>query len=265
IGNHAYNQFQIGSVGFLADCIWLYLQEGGEWRDHYWKIIERLANYTMRHWTEPDNGIWELPERQHFVASRILSWVALDRAVRIAEKVKPNFDVSPWRAELPKIHQEVMERGWSERLGAFRQRYEAENLDAALLLISVFEFLPPDHPRVLATIERIQEFLTIDGYTYRFNPEEMSVLGNFPLGQLEAAFLPCTFWLATACAKAGQPEKAEAILQRVERRAGPLGLFAEAVDPRTNSYMGNTPLLFSHVEYVRARMELERVQKERAK
>ena len=265
IGNHAYNQFQIGSVGFLADCIWLYLQEGGEWRDHYWKIIERLANYTMRHWTEPDNGIWELPERQHFVASRILSWVALDRAVRIAEKVKPNFDVSPWRAELPKIHQEVMERGWSERLGAFRQRYEAENLDAALLLISVFEFLPPDHPRVLATIERIQEFLTIDGYTYRFDPQEMSVLGNFPLGQLEAAFLPCTFWLATARAKAGQPEKAEAILQRVERRAGPLGLFAEAVDPRTNSYMGNTPLLFSHVEYVRARMELERVQKERAK
>jgi GH15 family glucan-1,4-alpha-glucosidase len=207
----------------------------------------------------PDNGIWELPGRQHFVSSRVLSWVALDRAVRIAGKVKPDFDTSSWRTELPKIHQEVMERGWSERLGAFRQRYETENLDSALLLISVFEFLPPDHPRVLATIEKIEEFLTVDGYTYRFNPREMPVLGDFPLGQLEAAFLPCTFWMATAYAKAGQAAKADAILRRVEKVAGPLGLFAEAVDPRTGGFAGNTPLLFSHVEYVRARMEIERV------
>jgi GH15 family glucan-1,4-alpha-glucosidase len=261
IGNHAYNQFQIGSLGFLADCIWLYLQEDGEWKDDYWEIIRRLADYTLKHWTEPDNGIWELPERQHFVASRVLSWVALDRAVRIAGKVKPDFDVSRWEAERSKIHQEVMERGWSERLGAFRQRYEAENLDSALLLISVFEFLPPDHPRVLSTIERIQEFLTVDGYTYRFNPRDLPVLGNFPLGQLEAAFLPCTFWMATAYAKALQLEKAEAILRRVEQLVGKLGLFAEAVDPRTGGFMGNTPLLFSHVEYVRAKMEVERVKR----
>lgn len=261
LGNHAYNQFQIGSYGFLSDCIWIYLQEGGQWRDDYWEIIRRLANYTLKHWTKPDNGIWELPKRQHFVASRVLSWVALDRAVRIAAKVKPDFDASRWQAELPKIHQEVMERGWSERLGAFRQRYEAENLDSALLLISVFEFLPGDHPRVLSTIERIEEFLTVDGFTYRFNPEELPVLGNFPLGQLEAAFLPCTFWLATAYAKASQPEKADAILRRVERIAGRLGLFAEAVDPRTRSFMGNTPLLFSHVEYVRARIDIERARK----
>ena len=260
IGNHAYNQFQSGSVGFLADCIWVYLQEGGQWQDAYWEIIQRLADYTMKHWMEPDNGIWELPERQHFVSSRVLSWVALDRAVRIAGKVKPNFDVGPWRAELPKIHMEVMERGWSERLGAFRQRYEAENLDSALLLISVFEFLPPDHPRMLATIDRIQEFLTIDGYAYRFDPHELPVLENLPLGQLEGAFLPCTFWLATAYAKAAQPGKADALLKRIERLAGPLGLFAESIDPRTGSFMGNSPLLFSHVEYVRARMEIERVQ-----
>lgn len=259
IGNHAYNQFQIGSLGFLADCIWLYLQEGGHWHEDYWKIIQKLANYTLKHWTKPDNGIWELPQRQRFVSSRVSSWVALERAVRIAGKVKPDFDVSRWQAELSKIHSEVMDRGWSEKLGAFRQRYEADNLDSALLLISVFEFLPPDHPRVLATIERIEERLTVDGYTYRFDPREMPVLGDFPLGQLEAAFLPCTFWLATAYAKALQPEKAEAILHRVEQVAGKLGLFAEAVDPRTKGFMGNTPLLFSHVEYVRAKMELERV------
>jgi GH15 family glucan-1,4-alpha-glucosidase len=258
VGNRAYKQFQLGSLGFLADCIWLYLQEGGRWHEDYWKLVRRFAGYVCKNWMEPDNGIWELPERQHFVSSRVLSWVALDRAVRIAKKVKSDFDTSAWEAELPKIHAEVMERGWSERLGAFRERYEQDNLDAALLLISVFEFLPPDHPRVLATIEKISELLTIDGYVYRFNPRQMIVLGDFPLGQMEAAFLPCTFWLATACAKAGQLEKAEAILQRAERIAGPLGMFAEAVDPRNNCFLGNTPLLFSHVEYIRAKMEIER-------
>ena len=259
VGNHAYNQFQPGSLGFLADCIWLYLETGGQWDEKYWKMVRRLADYVRKHWTKPDNGIWELAERQHFVSSRVLCWVALDRAVRIAKRVKPNFDVSEWQSELPIIHEQVMERGWSDRLGAFRQRYEADNLDSATLLISVLEFLPPNHPRVLATIEKISEFLTVDGYTYRFDPREFPVLGNFPLGQMEAAFLPCTFWLATAYAKAGQVDKAQAILSRVERISGRLGLFAEAVDPRANCFMGNTPLLFSHVEYVRAKMEVARV------
>jgi len=258
IGNRAYNQYQLGSVGFLMDCIWIYLQEGGPWQEDYWKLTRRVADYVRKHWTEPDNGIWELPERQHFVSSRVLCWVTLDRAVRIAKKVKPDFDASAWEAELPKIHAEVMERGWSERLGAFRERYEQDNLDAALLLISVFEFLPANHPRVLATIERISEFLTIDDNVYRFNPRQMPALGDFPLSQLEAAFLPCTFWLATAYAKAGRPEKAEAILHRAEQISGPLGIFAEAVDPRNNCFLGNTPLLFSHVEYIRAKIDVQR-------
>jgi alpha,alpha-trehalase len=259
VGNRAYKQFQLGSLGFLADCIWLYLEEGGRWNDDYWKLVRRFADYSKKHWMETDNGIWELPARQHFVSSRVLSWVALDRAVRIAKKVKPEFDTSAWQAELPKIHDEVMEQGWSDRLGAFRERYEGENLDAASLLISVFEFLPPDHPRLLATIEKVHEHLTIDGYVYRFNPREMSALGDFPLGQLEAAFLPCTFWLATAYAKAGKPDTAEAILRNAERISGPTGIFAEAVDPRNNCFLGNSPLLFSHVEYIRAKMEIERV------
>jgi GH15 family glucan-1,4-alpha-glucosidase len=258
-GNHAYNQFQLGSFGFLADCIWLYLKQGGRWQDEYWKLIRRLADYIRKHWMEPDNGIWELPERQHFVSSRVLSWVALDRAVRIAKKVKPNYDVSAWESELPKIHAEVMERGWSERLGAFRQRYEADNLDSATLLISVMEFLPADHPRVLATIEKVNQFLTVDGCTYRFDAREYPVLGNFPLGQFEGAFLPCTFWLATAYAKASQPEKAQAILRRAEQISGRTGIFAEAIDPRNNCFLGNFPLLFSHVEYVRAKLEVARV------
>lgn len=257
-GNHAYKQFQIGSFGFLADCIWLYLQAGGQWRNEYWKLVRRLADYTVKHWTEPDNGIWEVSERRHFIYSKVLSWVVLDRAVRIAEKINPKFDTTAWRAELPKIYDEVMEKGWSEQLGAFRQHYDVDNLDAATLLISVLEFLPGNHPRVLATIEKISEFLSIDGCTYRFDPRVMPSLENFPLGQFEGAFLPCTFWLATAYAKASQPGRAKAILERVENIAGRTGILAEGLDPRTGCFLGNTPLLFSHVEYVRAKMEIAR-------
>ena len=153
-----------------------------------------------------------------------------------------------------------MDRGWSERLQSFRQRYDADTLDAAGLLIPVLEFLPANHPRVLATIERTVQQLTIDGFVYRFDPLETPGLGDLPMGQMEGAFLPCTFWLATAYAKSGRPREARGILERAEKIAGLPGLFSEAVDPRTHGFLGNTPLLFSHVEYVRAKQEIARVE-----
>ena len=256
VGNHAYKQRQLGSLGFLADCTWYYLQQGGSWREEYWELLRRSANYVAKHWSQPDNGIWELSEPQHYVHSKVLCWVMLDRAVNIARKVKPELDTQPWQMEASRIQQEVMEQGWSESLGAFRQRYEGDNLDAAALLISVLDFLPGDHPRVLATIDRITESLTVDGFVYRFNPLEVPGLPALPMGEFEGAFLPCTFWLATACAKAGRLEQAGAILARAEQLAGKVALFAEAVDPRSAGFRGNTPLLFSHVEYVRAKHAL---------
>jgi GH15 family glucan-1,4-alpha-glucosidase len=255
-GNHSYKQRQFGSIGFLADCVWIYLQEGGPWRDEYWDLIRRCANYTASHWTLPDSGIWELSELQHYVHSRVLCWVTLDRAIKISGKVQPGFDTQAWQAEAEKIHAEVMDKGWSERLGAFRQRYEGENLDAAELLISVLDFLPGDHPRVLATIDRVAESLTIDGFVYRFDPLETPVAGQQPLGEFEGAFLPCTFWLATAYAKAGRLDEARATLARAEQVAGPTAILGEAVDPRTGGFLGNAPLLFSHVECVRVKLEL---------
>ncbi len=260
LGNHAYKQHQLGSLAFLADATWVYLQHGGPWRDEYWDLIRRAAQYALGHWAEPENGIWELAEARQYVHSKVLSWVTLDRAVKIARKTNPSFDTAPWQAQGAKIHQEVMDQGWSERLGAFRQHYEADTLDAAALLISVLEFLPGDHPRMLATLERIAEQLTIDGWVYRFDPRQAGLADERPLGQFEGAFLPCNFWLATAYAKAGYPEKAKAVLERVEKIAGPLALFAEGVDPRTGGFMGNTPLLFSHVAYVQAKLEVAAAQ-----
>ena len=260
LGNHAYKQRQLGSLGFLADCTWTYLQEGGRWHEDYWKLIRRSAQYVAKHWSEPDNGIWEVSEPRHFVHSKVLCWVMLDRAIKIAHKVNAAFDTSAWESQRARIHEEVMQKGWSERLGAFRQHYEGDNLDAAGLLVSIMEFLPGDDPRVLGTIDTIAQSLSIDGLVYRFDPLQTPGVDPQPLGQMEGAFLPCTFWLATAYAKAGRLEQAQSILARVEQLAGGPALFAEAVDPRTGSFLGNTPLLFSHVEYVRAKLEIAAAQ-----
>lgn len=256
VGNHAYKQHQFGSLGFLVDCTWVYVQHGGPWREDYWRVIRRAADYVMKHWSEPDNGIWELAEPQQFVHSKVLCWVALDRASKIAHKMKDSFDTSVWQSECAKIHDEVMEKGWSERLGSFRQRYDGDNPDAAELLIPIMGFLPAEHPRVLGTIDCIAQRLTIDEWVYRFNPMETPGVHKIAMGEMEGAFLPCTFWLATALAKVGQIERANLILNRLEKVAGERHLFAEGVDPRNRSFMGNAPLLFSHMEYVRAKLEV---------
>lgn len=259
VGNHAYKQHQLGAYGYLADCVWTYLQEGGAWQEDYWRLIHGPANYAARHWRRPENGIWELPELRHYLNSKVLSWVMLDRAARIAREVNPAFNLSAWEATRETIHAEVITKSWSESLGAFRQYYGSESLDAASLLIPVMDFLPPDHPRVLSTIARVAERLGINQLVCRFDPLPTPGLGRFPLGELEGAFFPSTFWLATAYAKTGQLERAEEILAKAEKLAPPLELFSEAADPRSGAFLGNAPLFFSHVEYARAELEIARV------
>lgn len=255
-GNNAVDQHQIDSFGYLVDCAFIYLQQGGHWKDAYWQMTRRLADYTAAHWREPGQDIWELGDACHFVSSKVLAWVTLERATRIAKRTGAAGDVIAWRREMDGIQQEVRERGWSEGLGAFRQHYEADDLDASALLMAMFDFLPIDDPRLVATIDRIEERLTRDDLVFRFDPELIPSPLGLPLGEAEGAFLPCTFWLAAARAKQGRPERAEAILARVERTMGKLGLLAEEMDPATGAYLGNTPLLFSHAEYLKAVLAL---------
>ncbi|HEY7322871.1 MAG TPA: glycoside hydrolase family 15 protein [Candidatus Binatia bacterium] len=256
VGNHAYKQIQMSSLGFLADCALIYLNGGGVWTKNYGDIIERIADYALKHWHQRDNSIWELSEKRHYVSSKVMGWVVLDRAIKIMRITALETRTDHWEKARCAIRDDVLAKGWSDRLGSFRQHYEAENLDAAALLIPIMDFLPADDPRVLKTIDRIAEDLTIDDFVFRFNPQRTRGVSKLPLGQLEGAFLPCTFWLATAYAKTRRPQRALAILQRAEAIAGELGLFAEAVDPRTRGFTGNTPLLFSHVEYLRAVLAL---------
>lgn len=255
-GNHAFGQRQLDSLGYLADCALIYFKQGGSWRDAYWRMIRAAADYTAANWQLPDSGIWELPAEQHYVSSKVMSWVTLQRTVEIAKRTGHAGEIGRWLPVMDAIHAEVMERGWSDALGAFRQRYGADTLDAAALLLPVMGFLPADHPRVVATVERIAASLAIDGLVHRFVAGETPGHEDLPVGEFEGAFLPCTFWLATAYAMMGRPDEAEAILARVERIAGPLGLFAEEVDARAGTFLGNSPLLFAHVEYARAVLEL---------
>ena len=255
-GNHAFEQRQLDSLGYFNDCAFVYLNQGGEWRDAYWNVVQAAAEYTLANWRLPDSGIWELPVEQHYVISKVMSWVALERAVKIGKKIGQVNELDRWTTEMKIIHQEVMEHGWSDTLGAFTQRYDADTLDAAALLIPVMGFLPGDHPRVVATTDRIVETLAIDGLVHRFLPSETPGHPNLPLGEFEGAFLPCTFWLATAYARDGRVNAAEKVLQKVEESVGELGLLAEEIDARNGAFLGNMPLLFSQVEYVRAVMEV---------
>lgn len=254
-GNHASSQFQIDSFGYLANCTLIYLSEGGEWKSEYWEMLRRIADYTVANWQKPDSGIWEVSNEEHYVSSKVMSWVILDRAVKVATKLGHTDETDNWRLTAEIIHAEVMERGWSEQLKAFSQYYGSDTLDAAALLIPIVGFLPADHPRVLATVDRIAASLTIDGFVHRSRSIEPGQ-DSLPLGEFEGAFLPCTFWLATVYAKIGRPDEAEAILVQAEAIAGDLGLFAEEVDARNKTFLGNTPLLFSHAEYIRAVLEL---------
>jgi GH15 family glucan-1,4-alpha-glucosidase len=257
LGNHAFHQRQLGSFGFLADCLLTYLEHGGSWESSWWPLLRGIAEHLSVCWREPDNSIWELSERQQYVASHVMSWAALDRIGRIATKVGRGEEVRHLEAVRSAIRAEVEQRGYRSGPGAFVQRYDADALDAASLLIPLSGMLAPDDPRVLRTLDAVSSRLSIDDFVYRFDPRDVPGLEPLPLGEFEGAFLPCTFWMAHARTLAGQRRRAGALLERVEAIAGPLGLFAEAVDARARVFRGNTPLLFSHVTHADARLALE--------
>ena len=253
-GNRAARQNQLGSLAFFADCARIYVEGGGAWQHKYWRLLKRVANYTCDNWHLPENGIWELSLQAHFVASKVLSWVVLERVVRIANLTGYNQDpdLVRWTTVAEGIHAEVMKRGWSKQLNAFVQCYDSEALDAAALLIPLMEFLPPEHPRVGATLAAIEQKLVVKGLVHRFDPSQTFGGDQLPIASYEGAFLPATFWYAHALAKCGRLDEADGIVQRCEAIAGELGLFAEEVDGQEQVFLGNTPLLFAQVEYARA-------------
>lgn len=258
-GNAAADMIEIDSYGYLTDCALIYLRHGGRWEQSHWQMIRRLADYTAHNWEKPGSGIWELMPQRQFVAGKVMSFVTLDRALQIAAQTgQAGPFLGDWEAQRARIFTDIMSRGWSERLKAFRQHYQGDTLDAAALLIPIMNVLPPEHPRVTETITRLSEGLEINGFLHRFLDSAPDSPTPGVLGDEEGAFLMCSFWLAQVLARRGDTARAEAILVKAETIAGDLGLYAEAVDARGNAFLGNTPLVFSQVEYARAAIAIDK-------
>jgi GH15 family glucan-1,4-alpha-glucosidase len=256
IGNAAIAMSEIDSYGYFADCLLAYLQHGGEWKPGHWTLVRRIADFTMRQWRQPGSSIWELKPERQFVASKIMSAVTLNRASRIAELVGHRADfVDAWLAAYKEILAEILSLGWNEQIGAFRQCYGGDKVDASSLLIALMKLLPPTDPRLQSAVRQLVAQLDLNGFLHRFSDFDESK--SQVLGDHEGAFLICSFWLAQLFAMTGETAKAEDILQRAETIAGELGLFSEAVDARDGSFLGNMPLVFSQVEYARAAIALD--------
>lgn len=254
-GNEVYQMHEIDGFGFLLDCAWIVAEHGGTITDRHWTMLTRCVDFIAGNWDEKDAGTWELMPFEDFTGTRVLCWVALDRGVRLAERLRHPAPAH-WATARDACHAQVMEKGWNEEIGAFTQRYGDDALDGTELLIPLLGFLPPDHERVRRSTETIEAVLSLNGLVHRFVPIRTGGRPNQPMGDREGAFLMCTFWLAQAWTMLGETARATTAIARAEACCGTTGVFSEAGDARHNpGLLGNTPLLFSQAEYARALMQ----------
>jgi GH15 family glucan-1,4-alpha-glucosidase len=249
IGNAAASQQQHDIYGELLDAALELHLIGVEITPAQRDWLKAVANHTCKVWRDPDRGIWEVrgPDR-HFVHSKVMAWVALDRAVRLAEPLGWEDCAEHWREEADAIQRDVLEKGVDPESGGFKQSYENATPDAANLRIPIVGFLPADDPRVLATIDWTLERLTEKGLVYRYLTEE----AEDGVGGGEGAFGICTYWLAHALALAGRMDEAKEIFEAMSSHANDVGLLAEEVDPESGIFLGNFPQAFSHVGLINA-------------
>jgi GH15 family glucan-1,4-alpha-glucosidase len=259
IGNAAVNQRQLDVYGEVIDAITLGRQAGLSFDRHTWALVRALLGFLEKNWDEPDEGIWEVRgPRRHFVHSKVMAWVAFDRAIRTAELGLPG-QTRQWRKARDRIHAEVCEKGYDAGRGTFTQYYGSSELDAAVLLIPEVGFLPPDDPRVVSTVETIQRELVRDGLVLRYTQPALAAgqadVDGLPGG--EGAFLACSFWLANALQMIGRPAEAEALFDRLLALRNDLGLLSEEWDPRYGRQVGNMPQAFSHMPLIQTALNLD--------
>ncbi|MER6399635.1 glycoside hydrolase family 15 protein [Kitasatospora sp. NBC_01246] len=252
-GNAAVDQLQLDVYGEVVDTLHLALLAGLPMERHVWTLLRTLMAYLEQHWREPDEGLWEVRgERRHFVHSKVMSWVAADRAVRMAEATGLPAPVARWRAMRDAVHADVCEHGYDRRRGVFVQHYGGQGLDAATLFVVKCGFLPPDDPRVVRTVDAVRDGLDHGGLVLRYRTHRHT--DGLPGG--EGAFLACSFWLADALVATGRRAEARDLFARVVGLANDLGLLSEQWDPRARRQLGNTPQAFTHVALVNTAFEL---------
>jgi len=257
IGNAASQQRQLDVYGEVLDALYHARLSGLEPSKDAWALIRKLLQWLEKGWREPDEGIWEVRgPRRHFTHSKVMAWVAFDRAVRMIEEDGLGGPVDRWRALREEIHDEVCREGLSEKLGAFTQSYGLDRLDASLLMIPLVGFLPADDERVVATVAAIERELVEDGLVTRYRADEENTdVDGLPPG--EATFLPCSFWLVQVYALQGRLDEAEKLFERLIGLRNDLGLLSEEYDVKAERLVGNFPQAFTHLTLVDAALTLD--------
>ncbi|MZF90966.1 glycoside hydrolase family 15 protein [Streptomyces sp. SID5643] len=247
-GNSAVSSFQLDVYGEVMDALCLSLRAGIPMPAHVWDLVEALMGFLLRHWREPDQGLWQIrgPRRQ-FVHSKVMAWVAADRAVRMGELLGRNGSSDLWRAMRDEVHRQVCQEGWDTAQRAFVQSYGAPDLDAAALLIPRLGFLPPGDERVRGTVRALRR-LGHKGFLRRY--EQGGAVGVDGLDGRESTFVSCSLWYAHALAATGFSRQACEAFERVLAVRNDVGLLAEQWDPDTGRQLGNAPKAFSHIALV---------------
>lgn len=256
IGNEAAGQFQLDVYGELMDVMHQARTAGVPPDDTAWNVQRELMDFLESAWREPDNGIWEMRgPRRHFTFSKLMAWVAVDRAVKGVEHFGLPGDVDKWRRMRTEIFDEVCTRGFDSEAGTFTQYYGSTSLDASLLLMANVGFLPATDPRVTGTVEAIEKNLCRGGFVQRYTmTEETEAIDGLPTG--EGAFLACTFWLADNYVLQGRHEDGRAVFERLLELRNDVGLLAEEYDPHTAQLVGNFPQALSHIPLINTAISL---------
>jgi GH15 family glucan-1,4-alpha-glucosidase len=255
IGNAAAEQFQLDVYGEIMDAMHLARHVGIRTGANSWHLQRHLVDFVEKHWTEPDEGIWEIRgPRRHFTHSKVMAWVAVDRAVKAVEEFNLEGDVERWRALRQAIFDDVCAHGYSEARGAFTQSYGSDQLDASVLMIPLVGFLPATDPRVVSTVQAIRRDLVFGGLVYRYHPMDSGTVDGLPPG--EGAFLPCSFWLVDCLYLMGQKDEARNLFNKLLAMRNSLGLIAEEYDPKDRRLVGNYPQAFSHVGLINTAQNL---------
>ncbi len=248
VGNGAYKQNQLDVYGELMDSIYIYNRYDTISYD-LWQNLRRLLEWLGDHWQEPDEGIWEVrggPKR--FVHSRLMSWVAFDRALRLTRHRGLPAPMEDWMQKSAEIYEQIMHEGWSESKQSFVQYYGSDAIDASSLLMVLTNFAGPTDPRILSTIDRIQKELTSDSLVHRYNPKKAASDG---LGSIEGTFSACSFWLAESLARAGRLNESRLMLEKMLTYSNHVGLYAEEIGP-VGEALGNYPQAFTHLSLITA-------------
>jgi GH15 family glucan-1,4-alpha-glucosidase len=258
IGNAAYAQRQHDVWGALLDSVYLHSQAADHLDNRIWPILDTQVSQALKHWREPDAGIWEVRgELKHFTSSKLMCWVALDRGARLAQMSGEHGKAAEWELAAAEIKDDILSNGVDDR-GVLVQYYGGTALDASLLLAPLLRFLPPDDPRIRATVLAIRDELTVDGLVLRYKVEETD--DGFQ-GE-EGTFTICSFWLVSALCEIGEFNKARKLCAKLLSFAGPLELYGEEIDPHSGQHLGNFPQAFTHLSLINAVLHVIRLEAE---